>query len=123
VVAIQVLQHGTRAQAHGLLAEALGRVAPLGLLAIRVNAVGTDVHPAHEVTERDADGSYTVRYLEGPKAQMSVHFWAARELDSAITAAGLAPVLALRPHATWRPQRTQGLWLQWEGIYRRAARA
>ena len=119
VVAIQVLQHGTRAQAHGLLADSLARVAAGGLYAIRVNAVGTDVHPAHEITERDEDGSFSVRYLEGPKAGMSIHFWAARELDTALAAAGFAPVLALRPHATWRTVRQQGLWLQWEGIYRR----
>jgi hypothetical protein len=119
VVAIQVLQHGTRAQAHSLLADSLARVAAGGLYAIRVNAVGTDVHPAHEITERDADGSFSVRYLEGPKAGMSIHFWAARELDTALSAAGFAPVLELRPHATWRTAREQGLWLQWEGIYRR----
>ena len=38
-----------------------------------------------------------------------------------VAAAGFAPVLALRPHATWRTVRQQGLWLQWEGIYRDAA--
>ena len=119
VVAIQVMQHGTRGQVHGLLAESLHRVAAGGLYAIRVNAAGTDVHPAHEVIERDADGSCSVRYLEGPKAGLSVHFWAARELDGVISAAGFAPVLALRPQATWRPAREHGLWLQWEGIYRR----
>lgn len=121
VVAIQVLQHGTRAQAHELLAESLDRVAPGGLYAIRVNAVGTDVLHAHHVTERDADGSYSVRYREGPKAGLTVHFWAARELDAVMSAAGFTPVLALRPQATWRPVREQGLWLQWEGIYRRSS--
>lgn len=121
VVAIQVMQHGTRAQAHALLDQALAVVAPCGLFAIRVNAVGTDVHHGHEVTERDADGSFSVRYAEGPKDGMLVHFWAARELDAAVTAAGFAPVMALRPQATWRAQRIQGLWLQWEGIYRQAA--
>jgi SAM-dependent methyltransferase len=121
VVAIQVIQHGTRAQAHDLLARALAVVAPGGLFAIRVNAVGTDVHHQHEVTERDADGSFSVRYLEGPKAGMTVHFWAARELESAVTVAGFAPVMALRPQATWRAERAAGLWLQWEGIYRRVA--
>jgi hypothetical protein len=120
VVAIQVLQHGTREQAHGLLAGSLARVAAGGLFAIRVNAVGTDVHPAHEITERGEDGSFSVRYLEGPKAGMNIHFWAAGELDTALAAAGFAPVLALRPQATWRTVRQQGLWLQWEGIYRRA---
>jgi hypothetical protein len=37
-----------------------------------------------------------------------------------IRASGLVPVLGLRPQATWRAMREQGLWLQWEGIYRRA---
>ena len=119
VVAIQVLQHGSREQAHALLAQSAGRVAAGGLLAIRVNAVGTDMHHAHEVTERDADGSFSVRYLQGPKAGMLVHFWAARELDAAMSAAGFSPVMALRPQATWRAAREHGLWLQWEGVYRR----
>jgi predicted TPR repeat methyltransferase len=119
VAAIQVMQHGTRAQAHRLLAQSLDRVAAGGLYAIRVNAVGTDVHHAHEVTERDADGSYSVRYTQGPKAGMTVHFWAARELDTAMSAAVFDPVLPLRPQATWRQARNQGLWMQWEGIYRR----
>jgi len=38
-----------------------------------------------------------------------------------VTAAGLRPLLALRPQATWRTNREQGLWLQWEGIYRQGA--
>src|SRR5882724_11713626 len=67
-VAIQVLQHGSRREVHHLLGESLQRVAPGGLFAVRVNAVGTDVQHAHEVIERDPDGSYSVRYLEGPKA-------------------------------------------------------
>ena len=121
VVAIQVMQHGTWAQTHDLLAGALAVVAPGGLFAIRVNAVGTDVDHRHEVTERDTDGSFSVRYTEGPKAGMTVHFWAAREVESAVTGAGFAAVMMLRPQATWRAERSAGLWLQWEGIYRRAA--
>jgi SAM-dependent methyltransferase len=121
VAAIQVIQHGTRAQAHALLASSLARVAPGGLFAVRVNAVGTDVHRRHEVTERDGDGSFSICYDEGPKTGMTVHFWAARELESAVTSAGFAPVMTLRPQATWRADRACGLWLQWEGIYRRAA--
>ena len=120
VVASQVMQHGTRAQTHGLVADALALVALGGLFAIRVNAVGTDLEFRHDVTERDTDGSFSVRYLEGPKAEMTVHFWAARELDAAVTADGFEPVMELRPQATWRAPRGQGLWLQWEGIYRRA---
>ena len=117
------MQHGSRAQAHALLAGSLERVTPGGLYAIRVNAAGTDVYHAHRVTERAADGSYSICYAEGPKAGLTVHFWAARELDMAMTTAGFAPVLPLRPQATWRQPRDRGLWLQWEGIYRRMPRS
>jgi len=122
VIAIQVMQHGTRRETHRFLADALARVALGGLFCIRVNAVGTDVLHAHEVIERDPDGSYSVSYKAGPKAGLTVHFWAARELHQAITSAGFTPTLPLRPQATWRQPADKGLWLQWEGIYRSAAR-
>ena len=121
VAAIQVLQHGTREEAHALLTDSLGRVATGGLFAVRVNAVGTDVHHAHEVTERHTDGSFSIRYAGGPKAGLDVHFWAARELDAALSDAGFTPLLELRAQATWRVTRERGLWLQWEGIYRSSA--
>ncbi len=53
VIAIQVLQHGTREQTHRFLAHTLDRVAAGGLFCVRVNAMGTDVFHAHEVAERD----------------------------------------------------------------------
>jgi hypothetical protein len=118
VAAIQVLQHGTREEAHRLLADSFSRVATGGLFAVRVNAVGTDLHLAHEVTERHVDGAFSIRYLDGPKAGLNVHFWAARELDATLSRAGFTPLLELRAQATWRLPRDRGLWLQWEGIYR-----
>jgi SAM-dependent methyltransferase len=122
VIALQVIQHGTRQETHRFLVDALDRVAPGGLFCIRVNAVGTDVFHAHEVIERDPEGSYSVSYKAGSKAGLTVHFWAARELHRAITSAGFTPALPLRPQATWRQPADKGLWLQWEGIYRSAAR-
>jgi len=119
VIALQVIQHGDREAVHALLAETLARVEDGGLFAIRVNAVGTDVHHAHDVVERGGDGSFSVRYAAGPKTGLTVHFWSALELDAAIRAAGLAPVARLRPASTWRDPQTRGQWLQWEGAYRR----
>jgi SAM-dependent methyltransferase len=119
VVGIQVFQHGDRPATHAFLADTLRRVAPAGLFAVRVNAVGTDVHHAHEVVERHGDGSYSVRYTAGPKAGLTVHFWAARELEALIEAAGFTPVLELRPQATRRRPPQSGLWMQWEGIWQR----
>jgi SAM-dependent methyltransferase len=122
VIGIQVFQHGNRAQAHELIETALDLVAPAGLLAVRVNAVGTDVEHAHEVTERHPDGSYSVLYTQGPKAGLTVHFWAANELHSVISRKVPAAVLPLRPQATWRQPAHRGLWMQWEGIYAHGTR-
>jgi hypothetical protein len=118
VVGIQVFQHGDRVATHALMTAALRRVAPGGLFAVRVNAVGTDVYCAHEVVERHGDGSYSARYTAGPKAGLIVHFWAARELEALIEAAGFTPVLEVRPHATRRRPPQTGMWMQWEGIWR-----
>jgi predicted TPR repeat methyltransferase len=119
VVALQVLQHGDRQQVHGLLARCLERVENGGVFAIRVNGSGTDVRYSHEIVERAESGSFAVRYTEGPKQGLTVFFWAAVELDRAIRAAGLAPLLCLRPQSTWRNPAMLGQWLQWEGIYRK----
>jgi len=119
VIGIQVFQHGNREQAHDLIGTALDLVAPAGLFAVRVNAVGTDVEHEHEVTERHRDGSYSVLYTAGPKAGLTVHFWAASELHSVISGKLPASVLPLRPQATWRQPAGRGLWMQWEGIYAR----
>ena len=67
VIGIQVFQHGDAEAAHAHLAAARARVAPGGLMAVRVNAAGTDIAFAHRLTGRNDDG-VTIRYLDGPKA-------------------------------------------------------
>jgi SAM-dependent methyltransferase len=119
VIGIQVFQHGDRAATHALLRQAQRRLAPDGLFCLRVNAVGTDVWPEHEVTEHAGDGGFTVRYLAGPKAGLLIHFFARSEL-TALFAEGFVPVLATRLHRTWRPPPQPGQWAQWEAIWRKA---
>ena len=62
IVAIQVFQHGSRAETHRHIRDAQRRVAPGGLMCVRVNSTATDVFPAHDVVEREDDGSFTVQY-------------------------------------------------------------
>ena len=112
-------QHGTREEVHAFLAGMLARIAPGGLLAVRVNATGADVEHAANIAERFPDGSFTVLYESGPKEGLHVHFWAARELNDAVTGAGFTPVLELRPDTTWRHPMRRGQYLQWEGTWRR----
>ncbi|MGH3621504.1 MAG: hypothetical protein ACRDQ5_06905 [Sciscionella sp.] len=82
-----------------------------------MNGVETDVEHRHRVVERSADGSFSVVYQAGPKAGLTAHFLAARELRRLITGAGFASVLALRPNVSWRDPAERGVWLQWEGVH------
>ena len=118
VIGIQVFQHGHRDQAHQHLTGAAARVAPGGLLCVRVNATETDVRHPHERTETSSDGSFTVRYRSGPKTGLDVHFFTAAELERLTGdrfTAVLPPRLASTPHAP--PGR--GQWSQWEAIWQR----
>jgi len=118
VIGIQVFQHGDRAATHAHLRAAQHRLSPGGLFCLRVNAVGTDVWPAHEVTERGrGDGGFTVRYVEGPKRGLLIHFFAAAELAALFPASAFAPVLPMRPRSTRRDLPSAGQWTQWECIW------
>ena len=121
LIGIQVFQHGTREQAHRHLRAAAERVGPGGLLCVRVNSIDTDVVYEHEEIERDG-ASFTVRYLDGPKAGLDIHFFTAAEL-AAVVGEQFATVLPLRSHSTVRPAPGQGRWTQWEGIWQRAGRS
>ena len=72
-------------------------------MAVRVNAAGTDIAFAHRVTGRNDDG-VTIRYLEGPKAGLEVHFFGEAELRG-LFATGFEPVLPPRAQVTWRQPR------------------
>jgi len=120
VVALQVLQHGNRDEASAHVRAAQGRVAPGGLICIRVNAVGTDIVREHDVVERADDGSFTVRYRSGPKRGLLVHFFAAGSLHT-LLADRFVPLVELRPSVTWRDTDRQTQWTQWEGIWQRVS--
>lgn len=122
VVAIQVLQHGDRQAAITHFHKVLARVAPGGLFCLRVNSAATEVHFAHEVTERRADGSFTIRYLAGPKEGLDIHFFSGSQIE-ALLDPDFAPVLPLRSVTTRRQPPASGQWTQWEGIWRRPSRA
>jgi hypothetical protein len=116
VIGIQVFQHGTRQQTHQHVRAAQQRVAPGGLFCLRVNATGTDVWPAHEVTERHPDDGFTVGYTAGPKRGLDIHFFSAAELATLFN--GWRPVLPIRAHQTRRTPPASGQWTQWEAIWR-----
>ncbi len=121
VIGIQVFQHGDRAACRVHLLAAQARVAEGGLFGLRVNAAGTEYAQAHDVVERDDDGSESIRYRAGPKEGLTIHFFARSELEH-LFEAEFSPVLPLRRSVTVRRAPERGHWDQWEGIWQRRRR-
>lgn len=120
VIGLQVFQHGDRANAHAHIRSAQERLGEGGLFCVRVNAAATDVVLKHEVTERNRDGGFTVRYLAGPKKGLHIHFFSLIEVEG-LFGDGYEPVLPPRLQRTWRRPPSKGQWSQWEAIWRAAS--
>jgi hypothetical protein len=118
VVGIQVFQHGSRAFCHEHIRSAQDRVHSGGILAMRVNAVGTDIEFAHEVVEPPDGSGFTVRYAEGPKAGLLVHFFDRSEVEELFRGA-FETALPIRLDSTFREPPRGGQWSQWQGIWTR----
>ena len=118
LVAIQVFQHGTQADAAAYFDRAAALLAPGGLLFVRVNSARTQVFHRHAILEDNAHGGFTVRYLDGPKQGMPIHFYAAAELE-ALTRAAFHGVRAPREEIIQRAPPQHGFWAQWEAVYER----
>lgn len=116
VIGIQVFQHGRRAQCHAHVTAATDRVAPGGLFCVRVNAVGTDLYPAHDIVECNEDDGLTIRYTAGPKAGLDIHFFTRAELEQVVPA-NFVPVHELRQVTEHRQPPAPGKWSQWEGMW------
>jgi SAM-dependent methyltransferase len=117
LIGIEVFQHGDRATAHAAIRQAQRTLAPGGLFCLRVDAVATDVWPAHEVTEDHPDGGFTVRYLAGAGAGRQVHFFSTAELAELFGNDGWEPVLPLRIDQAWRTSPDPGQSSRWEAIW------
>jgi hypothetical protein len=118
VVAIQVFQHGVAAEAVAYFDRVAALLASGGLLFLRVNSASTQVVRGHTVLERGEHGGFSVRYLEGPKDGMAIHFYARPELE-ALTRERFATVVAPREDVVHRTPPARGFWAQWEAVYRR----
>jgi SAM-dependent methyltransferase len=118
VIAIQVFQHGNDADVAAYFAKAAMLLRPGGLFFLRVNSASTEIYHAHTVVERNAWGGVTVRYDEGPKAGLLIHFYSQRELRERLQAA-FVPFMEPREEVTVRQAPQTGSWAQWETIWRR----
>jgi hypothetical protein len=118
-VAIQVFQHGTEADAVRYFQRVADLLHQGGLFFLRVNSAATQVYHRHTVVERTALGGFTVRYEEGPKAGLCVHFYSRDELLER-TEGRFETLLQPREVVTHRAPPQSGGWAQWEAIWRRS---
>ncbi len=115
LVSIQAFQHGDERTAQKYFERAAAMLRPGGLLFLRVNSAGTDVYHRHDVVEeKNAHGGFTVRYAEGPKAGLLVHFFTDRELKSTLHQVGFDVVHNPVEASESRPPPKTGKWKQWE---------
>ena len=116
IVAIQVFQHGTMARVRSMLERAASQLKEGGLLFLRINSASTQVVRKHQVIENLDDGSFTVRYQEGPKVGLPIHFLSRKGL---VTTLGRWFEALAPPSETFTarmaPQTRH--WAQWEGVW------
>ena len=118
VIAIQVFQHGDDADVGRYFTKVAALLRPGGLFFLRVNSASTQIHHAHTVIEDHVLGGFTIRYDDGPKHALSIHFFSEAELRARLDPA-FVPLLAPREDVTVRTAPKTGSWAQWESIWRR----
>ena len=114
IISIQAFQHGDGQTAHKYLEQTAAVLRHGGLLFLRVNSAGTDIYHRHRVTERNTLGGFTIRYEDGPKAGLPVHFFTDRELEYRLHLAGFDVLGDPDEASEAREQPEDGAWRQWE---------
>jgi SAM-dependent methyltransferase len=118
VVAIQVFQHGDDADVQRYFARVAALLRPGGLFFLRVNSAGTQIYHAHTIVERNPVGGVTIRYDDGPKRGLLVHFFTDVELRARLEPAFTVSTPPCED-VTVRPAPKTGSWAQWESTWKR----
>lgn len=118
IIALQVLQHGTEDDVTASFAQLRNILAPDGLFFLRVNAISTQIEYAHTLLDRNEWGGFTIRYEDGPKRGLAVHFYSRDEIGHRL-GEDFEPLMDLREEIMVRQSPSAGTWSQWEGVWRR----
>ena len=114
IISIQAFQHGDGRTARRYLEHAAAVLRPGGLLFLRVNSAGTDIYRRHQIIEKNSLGGLTIRYDDGPKAVLPIHFFTDRELEYRLHLAGFDVVGDPDEASEERRPPETGAWRQWE---------
>lgn len=118
LVAIPVFQHGAQADADAYFARTAAALKPGGLFFLRVNSASTDIYFRHTIVDRNDFGGLTIRYDEGPKRGLYVHFYACEELLE-LARGRFRQLIGPREEVTARTAPKTGSWSQWESIWQK----
>ncbi|HKC97013.1 MAG TPA: methyltransferase [Methylomirabilota bacterium] len=118
LVAIQVFQHGTEADAAAYFDKTATVLRAGGLFFLRVNSASTEVYLRHTVVDENGFGGFTIRYEEGPKTGLCVHFYAREELVE-LARERFRLVDGPREDVTARTLPKTGSWSQWEAVWQK----
>jgi 2-polyprenyl-3-methyl-5-hydroxy-6-metoxy-1,4-benzoquinol methylase len=118
LVSLQVFQHGETRIIEDYFEASHEALRRNGLLFLRVNSVSTEILHKHTVTAMNPEGGQTVRYLEGPKQGMDIHFYSEAELAQIAEDNNFAIKLPLTEVVMQRPNAGDGHWTQWETVWR-----
>ena len=117
VLSIQVFQHGTEERIKKYFEKVLNVLKPGGLLFLRVNSISTEIYFKHTVHQTNSKGGLTIRYWDGPKKDLYIHFYSRKELDAICS--DFDYVVPLYENITKRTLPKIGTWSQWELVLRR----
>lgn len=116
IIAIQVLQHGNQDRVRKYFEKVSMLLESGGLLFLRVNASNTDVQHDHDVIEKNDEGGFTVRYKEGPKKGLDIHFYSKKDVCNLVCKNNMSVMQGLKNVKTERVPPGTGSWSQWEMV-------
>ena len=118
LVAIQVFQHGDQADVDAYFARTAAVLKAGGLFFLRVNSASTEMYFRHTVVDRNDFGGRTIRYDEGPKRGLCVHFYSRDELLE-LARGRFRLLVGPREEVTARTPPKTGRWSQWEAVWQK----
>lgn len=114
VISIQVFQHGTESEVRKYFEKASELLKPGGILFLRVNSASTTIYLAHTEVEENQYGGKTIRYEDGPKKDLNIHFFTQDELEECLDSANLKLASMIRELRYERSPPGTGTWSQLE---------
>ncbi len=119
VVAIQVFQHGAESDVSRHFDSVSCLLKAGGLLFLRVNSASIEICLRHTVVEKNMHGGFTVRYEEGPKKGLDIHFFSQAELEAHLLRRNFELVSGPSEDSVLRAPPKTGTWSQWEAVSRK----